>query len=88
MGLRIFTDVAIDDFSMSPECFGLNIPASELDGYNYYDPRITSPTVHPDFVDKSCKNIIVIELLIEKKKYYYKIFHYSNQIYYLDQIFA
>lgn len=60
MGLRIFTDVAIDDFSMSPECFGLNIPVSELDGYNYYDPRITSPMVHQDFVDKTCKNIITL----------------------------
>lgn len=40
MGMRIFSDVAVDDFSLSPECFGLKIPSEHLNGYNYWDPRI------------------------------------------------
>lgn len=40
MGMRIYSDVAVDDFSLSPECFGLNIPTEHLNGYNYWDPRI------------------------------------------------
>lgn len=56
MGMRIFSDVAIDDFSLSPECFGLNIPAEHLQGYNYWDPRIGGvKQPHKDFVGKSCK---------------------------------
>lgn len=52
MGMRIYSDVAIDDFSMSPECFGLNIPAEHLQGYNYYDQRILQDkTPHDDFVN-------------------------------------
>lgn len=54
MGMRIFSDVAIDDFSLSPECFGLNIPIDKLDGYNYWDPRLlTNKHPHRDFVNKS-----------------------------------
>lgn len=57
MGMRIFSDVAIDDFSLSPECFGLNIPAEHLQGYNYWDPRIGgAKQPHKDFVGKSCKS--------------------------------
>ncbi|XP_030566432.1 ALK tyrosine kinase receptor [Drosophila novamexicana] len=50
MGMRIFSDVAVDDFSLSPECFGLNIPEEHLNGYNYWDVRqnLKSPT-HHDF---------------------------------------
>ncbi|KAH8298472.1 hypothetical protein KR044_005153 [Drosophila immigrans] len=50
MGMRIFSDVAVDDFSLSPECFGLNIPEEHLNGYNYWDVRYNqkSPT-HHDF---------------------------------------
>lgn len=52
MGMRIYSDVAIDDFSMSPECFGLNIPAEHLQGYNYYDQRILQDkTPHEDFAN-------------------------------------
>lgn len=58
MGMRIFSDVAIDDFSLSPECFGLNIPIEHLDGYNYWDPRILSNKQrHKDFINKTSKNI-------------------------------
>ncbi|XP_058055308.1 tyrosine-protein kinase receptor [Anopheles bellator] len=54
MGMRIFSDVAIDDFSLSPECFGLNVPAEHLQGYNYWDPRIGGhKQPHKDFVGKS-----------------------------------
>lgn len=53
MGMRIYSDVAIDDFSLSPECFGLNIPAEYLQGYNYWDPRIgIHKQTHKDFIDK------------------------------------
>lgn len=50
--MRIYSDVAIDDFSLSPECFGLNIPAEHLQGYNYYDQRILQDkTPHEDFTN-------------------------------------
>lgn len=58
--MRIFSDVAIDDFSLSPECFGLNIPADDLQGYNYWDPRIGGvKQPHKDFTGKSCKIVIL-----------------------------
>lgn len=34
-GLRARGDIAIDDVSMSPECFGLNVPEKEKEGYDY-----------------------------------------------------
>lgn len=53
MGMRIYSDVAIDDFSLSPECFGINIPAEHLQGYNYWDPRINiRKQAHKDFEKK------------------------------------
>lgn len=58
MGMRIFSDVAIDDFSLSPECFGLNIPQEHLQGYNYWDPRIFKHKIpHSDFVNKTGENV-------------------------------
>lgn len=55
MGMRIYSDVAMDDFSLAPECFGLNMPPSALQGYNYWDPMtgVTRPT-HMDFLDRKC----------------------------------
>lgn len=54
MGMRIYSDVAIDDFSLSPECFGLNIPTEHLQGYNYYDQRILQDkTPHEDFANRT-----------------------------------
>uniref|UniRef100_A0A6P7FI40 Tyrosine-protein kinase receptor n=1 Tax=Diabrotica virgifera virgifera TaxID=50390 RepID=A0A6P7FI40_DIAVI len=38
-GIRYISDIAIDDVSLSPECFGLNIPKEDLNGYNYWDNR-------------------------------------------------
>ncbi|KAG7295195.1 hypothetical protein JYU34_022164 [Plutella xylostella] len=53
MGMRIYSDSAIDDFSMAPECFGLNIPKEDLKGYNYYEPLLhENTTPHPDFQDR------------------------------------
>lgn len=58
MGMRIFSDVAIDDFSLSPECFGLNIPQEHLQGYNYWDPRIFKHKIpHADFVNKTGESV-------------------------------
>lgn len=54
MGMRIYSDVAIDDFSLSPECFGLNIPVEALQGYNYYEPKLfDNRPPHHDFTNKS-----------------------------------
>ncbi|KAI8433570.1 hypothetical protein MSG28_015591 [Choristoneura fumiferana] len=54
MGMRIYSDSAIDDFSMAPECFGLNIDPAELGDYNYYDPNFEERTTpHPAFIDKT-----------------------------------
>lgn len=56
MGMRIYSDVAIDDFSLSPECFGLNIPIDALGGYNYYDAQLSSDKPpHRDFVNRTSK---------------------------------
>ncbi|XP_053962484.1 tyrosine-protein kinase receptor [Anastrepha ludens] len=53
MGMRIFSDVAVDDVSLSPECFGINIPKEHLNGYNYWDVRhnFRSPS-HRDYEHK------------------------------------
>lgn len=54
------SDVAIDDLSLSPECFGLNIPVNELKGYDYYNPGpfLDNPykkETHADFINTTCK---------------------------------
>lgn len=57
-GMRIYSDVAIDDISLSPECFGLNIPIDALGGYNYYDVQHSSKKpAHEDFVNQTSKSI-------------------------------
>ncbi|XP_066255961.1 tyrosine-protein kinase receptor isoform X2 [Euwallacea similis] len=43
-GYRFLSDVAIDDVSLTPECFGINIPAEELQGYNYWNPKLDIET--------------------------------------------
>lgn len=51
------SDIAIDDVSLSPECFGLNIPPEELNGYNYWNPVVghsDKRETHPDFKNKTC----------------------------------
>lgn len=66
-GMRIFSDVAIDDFSLSPECFGLNIALEHLQGYNYYDQRILQDkTPHEDFANRSglCLQFSIAFLLL------------------------
>lgn len=63
MGMRIYSDVAVDDFSLSPECFGLNIPEEELNGYNYWDPHFdTFMEPHKDFADKQGKSTFLVFL--------------------------
>ncbi|XP_045462043.1 ALK tyrosine kinase receptor isoform X2 [Harmonia axyridis] len=55
-GLRYISDIAIDDVSLSPECFGLNIPVTELKGYNYYDPmgnHLIGRETHKNFQNKT-----------------------------------
>lgn len=53
-GMRIYSDSAIDDFSMAPECFGLNIDQKELGAYNYYDPVFEEKTTpHEAFADRT-----------------------------------
>lgn len=58
-GVRYIGDIAIDDISLSPECFGLNIPENDLNGYNYYNygshGMFKEP--HSDFADQVCKCI-------------------------------
>lgn len=51
------SDVAIDDVSLSPECFGLNIPQKELHCYNYWNPQecdTDRKEMQKDFVNKTC----------------------------------
>ena len=55
MGMRIYSDVAVDDFSLSPECFGINIPPEHLNGYNYWNVRHTKSPTHKDFANHNCK---------------------------------
>lgn len=60
-GIRYRGDVAIDDFSMSPECFGLNIPQSELNLYNYWNPDLERPSSNPphkDFANETCNFVL------------------------------
>lgn len=58
MGMRIYSDVAVDDFSLSPECFGINIPPEHLNGYNYWNVRHTKSPTHKDFANHNCKLMI------------------------------
>lgn len=57
-GIRYINSIAIDDFSLSPECFGLNIPPEELNGYNYWNPYIEPSLLnkpHEDFLNVTRK---------------------------------
>ncbi|KAJ3662397.1 hypothetical protein Zmor_006748 [Zophobas morio] len=61
-GYRYISDIAIDDVSLSPECFGLNIPPEELNGYNYWNPfigeNVTGREPHKNFVNETSYHII------------------------------
>ncbi|XP_076675839.1 anaplastic lymphoma kinase isoform X2 [Andrena cerasifolii] len=49
-------DVAIDDFSLSPECFGIGVPPDVVGDFNYYNPVIDServPNQHADFLNET-----------------------------------
>ncbi|XP_008194070.1 tyrosine-protein kinase receptor isoform X2 [Tribolium castaneum] len=59
-GYRYISDIAIDDVSLSPECFGLNIPPEELNGYNYwnpYDEHVGGRETHKHFVNETSYHI-------------------------------
>ncbi|KAF6214835.1 hypothetical protein GE061_009578 [Apolygus lucorum] len=48
-------DPALDDFAMSPRCFGKGVPASHLEGYDYdkfqHGETPEPPVTHKDFVN-------------------------------------
>lgn len=49
-------DVAIDDISLSPECFGIGVPPEVVGDFDYYNPVIEServPEQHADFVNET-----------------------------------
>ncbi|CAG9855575.1 unnamed protein product [Phyllotreta striolata] len=59
-GIRYLSDIAIDDVSLSPECFGLNIPKEELGDYNYWDVRggyEPKKETYKDFANKTYYHI-------------------------------
>ncbi|XP_011494179.1 PREDICTED: leukocyte tyrosine kinase receptor [Ceratosolen solmsi marchali] len=49
--------VAIDDVSLSPECFGVGVPSDIVGDYNYYDRKTPAwgliPPKHPDFINET-----------------------------------
>ncbi|KAL0123932.1 hypothetical protein PUN28_006035 [Cardiocondyla obscurior] len=53
-------DIAVDDISLSPECFGLGVPRDVVGDFNYYNPIIESeqvPPQHPDFGNETVVRI-------------------------------
>ncbi|XP_015594749.1 ALK tyrosine kinase receptor isoform X1 [Cephus cinctus] len=54
------SDIAIDDFSLSPECFGIGVPADIVGDFNYYNPIIeleSKPEQHVDFANETVVRI-------------------------------
>ncbi|KYN34630.1 ALK tyrosine kinase receptor [Trachymyrmex septentrionalis] len=50
------SDIAIDDISLSRECFGIGVPREIVGNFNYYAPVIESeimPPQHPDFINET-----------------------------------
>ncbi|XP_078052989.1 anaplastic lymphoma kinase isoform X3 [Augochlora pura] len=60
-GISSTGDVAIDDFSLSPECFGIGVPPDVVGDFNYSNPVIpdveTIPGQHADFMNKTVVRI-------------------------------
>ncbi|XP_018396574.1 PREDICTED: ALK tyrosine kinase receptor [Cyphomyrmex costatus] len=55
-GYSAKSDIAIDDISLSPECFGIGVPQEVVGDFNYYKPVIEFeklPLQHPDFVNET-----------------------------------
>ncbi|XP_046835258.1 ALK tyrosine kinase receptor isoform X2 [Vespa crabro] len=53
-------DIAIDDISLSPECFGIGVPPEVVGTFDYYNPIIESeriPEAHIDFVNETVIHI-------------------------------
>lgn len=84
MGMRIYSDSAIDDFSMAPECFGLNIDPDELGDYNYYDPVFEEKTTpHNAFADKTCEFYTPSFCLIFGNTYFFRSVCYFTVLYFI-----
>ncbi|XP_029176509.1 ALK tyrosine kinase receptor-like isoform X2 [Nylanderia fulva] len=52
-GISSKGDIAIDDISLSPECFAIGVPPEVVGNFNYYNPKIDNPVQHPDFVNET-----------------------------------
>ncbi|KAF7281667.1 hypothetical protein GWI33_004443 [Rhynchophorus ferrugineus] len=68
-GYRYLSDLAVDDISLSPECFGINIPEEELQGYNYWNPKIDYPPVKETAEDFKNKTYYKITTCNAKGRY-------------------
>uniref|UniRef100_A0AAR5P3V4 Tyrosine-protein kinase receptor n=1 Tax=Dendroctonus ponderosae TaxID=77166 RepID=A0AAR5P3V4_DENPD len=59
-GYRFLSDIGLDDVSLSPECFGINIPKEDLRGYDYWSKSWLKGSVKQtaeDFRNKTYFNI-------------------------------
>ncbi|XP_011256082.1 ALK tyrosine kinase receptor isoform X1 [Camponotus floridanus] len=55
-GISAKGDIAVDDISLSPECFAIGVPPEVVGNFDYYKPDIESekvPLQHPDFINKT-----------------------------------
>lgn len=71
-GIRYLSDLAIDDVSLTPECFGINIPTEHLQGYSYWNPILDREVIKEtaeDFKNKTCKTNLNKSLFL----YYYTV---------------
>ncbi|XP_014489492.1 PREDICTED: ALK tyrosine kinase receptor isoform X2 [Dinoponera quadriceps] len=53
-------DMAIDDISLSRECFGIGVPADIVGNFNYYNPNIELETVPPQHSEFANETVIRI----------------------------
>ncbi|XP_030763017.1 ALK tyrosine kinase receptor isoform X2 [Sitophilus oryzae] len=68
-GYRYLSDLAVDDISLSPECFGINIPEEELQGYNYWNPKLDVTPVKETVDDFKNKTYYKITTCNAKGRY-------------------
>ncbi|KAL6421509.1 hypothetical protein ACFW04_014280 [Cataglyphis niger] len=53
-GITANGDIAIDDISLSPECFAIGVPPDIVGKFNYFNPDIEFeriPLMHPSFIN-------------------------------------
>lgn len=81
-GIRYLSDLAIDDVSLTPECFGINIPAELLQGYSYWNPVLDREVIKEtaeDFKNKTCKtNLDKPRFLLLHRKLRQNRLHHNN----------